>query len=328
MPSSPSDAPEPVGPRSAPTSIETELAGARRAVVERDQQLARRRLAEDGLRAAEAELATARAALADESADVARLESLSLARVWAGLRGNRDERLDAERAEQQAAEYVAATAQARVTSAARELSAVDHALHALGDVAARWVSALAAKEAWVHGSGGPAAARLAEVAERTGALRAEQVEIAQAQTAAEHAAGALGAAAGHLRSADGWSTYDTFFDGGMLASMVKHDKLDRAAGLLREADAALRHLTVELGDLGEQGVGGVAVDGFTRTLDVWFDNVFTDWSVRNRIAEAQDRVLAAGQAVDGVRARLAQREHAVDAELAELAGRREAALLG
>ncbi|MFE5294497.1 hypothetical protein ACFQ8T_20135 [Isoptericola sp. NPDC056618] len=217
-------------------AVEEELAAARAAVVGHAQQSARRQVAGRELAAAEDALADARASLADEAADVARLESLSLARVWAGLRGDRAQRLDAERAEQQAAEYVAATAQARRDAAEREVRAVD------------------------------------------AGLAAAEVE---------------------LRGADGWSTYDTFFDGGMLASMVKHDTMDRAAGLLREADGALRHLTVELGDLGEQGVGGVGVDGLTRTLDVWFDTIFTDWSVRNRIAEARDRVAAATRAVHG-----------------------------
>ncbi|MFD6135473.1 hypothetical protein [Isoptericola sp. NPDC060257] len=95
---------------------------------------------------------------------------------------------------------------------------------------------------------------------------------------------------------------------------------------MREADGALRHLTVELGDLGEQGVGGVGVDGLTRTLDVWFDTIFTDWSVRNRIAEARDRVAAATRAVHGVRQRLAERS-AAEAELAALAARRESLLV-
>ncbi|MFE7406314.1 hypothetical protein [Isoptericola sp. NPDC057559] len=308
--------------------VEEELAAARAAVVEHAQHTGRRERARQELAAADEALAAARASLADETEDVRRLESLSLSRVWAGLRGDRAQRLDAERAEQQAAEYVAATAQARHDAVARELAAVEAGLAALGDVEARWGAALAVKEQWVRGGGGAAAAELAAVAERTGAWRAEQREIAEARAASEDAARALAAAADELRGADAWSTYDTFFDGGAFASMAKHDRLDRAADLLRRADGALRRLTVELGDLGEQGIGGVGVDGFTRTLDIWFDNIFTDWSVRNRIAEARDRVGAAGRAVDAVRRRLAERAGTADAELAVLAARRETLLVG
>ncbi|WP_166850734.1 hypothetical protein [Isoptericola sp. BMS4] len=311
---------------SAGEAVEVELGAARAAVDERRRQVARRGRAAEELSAAEAARAETRSRLDDETADVERLEKLSLTRVWAGLRGDRDERLGAERAEQQAAEYRVAAAETRVAQARRELDAVDAGLVALGDAEERYRRALAAKERWVHDSGAPQATALADVAEQVGALRAEQVEIAEAQTAAEHAAGALAQASDVLRSADGWSTYDTFFGGDMLASMVKHDKLDRAAALLRAADGALAHLRVELGDLGETGVADVGVGGLTRTLDIWFDNMFTDWAVANRISEARQRVAGAGQAVDGVRARLADRERGVTGRLGELAARREALL--
>jgi hypothetical protein len=308
--------------------IETELREAQAAVVEHRHNVARRARAADLVNTARREVAVVRSRLTDEAADVARLESLSLVRVWASLRGDRDERLDRERAEQQAAQYAVATAEARLAAAGRDLADVDAALADLGDVDARLRRALEAKETWLRSAGGATAAQLAVVARETGRLWAERTEIAEARTAAARATEVLDAAAEHLRSANGWSTYDTFFDGGMIASMVKHDKLDRAAALMREADAALRHLSVELGDLGEQGVGELGIDGMTRTFDVWFDNIFTDLSVRNRIAEARDRVHVARTTVGGVAARLDGRLHDVEARLTELAAQRERVLLG
>ncbi len=309
-------------------AIETELRAAQTAAGEHRHGVARRARAADLVHTARREVALARSRLTDEAADVARLESLSLARVWASLRGDRDERLDRERAEQQAAEYAVATAQARLAAAEREVAAVDAALTVLGDVDTRLRRALETKEAWLRTAGGATAAELADVARETGSLLAERTDIAEARAAAAQATEALDAAAEHLRSANGWSTYDTFFDGGMIASMVKHDKLDHAAALMREADAALRHLSVELGDLGEQGVGELGIDGMTRTFDVWFDNFFTDLSVRNRIAEARDRVHVARTTVGGVAARLDGRRRDVEARLSELAARRERVLLG
>lgn len=310
------------------TAIEIELAAAQQAASEHSQQHARRRIAVEALGHARSALSAAREKVADESADVARLESLSPTRIWAGLRGNRSERLDVERAEQQAAEYAAASAHARTVAAERELAVIDAAIAALGDVEARRTRALEAKEAWVRSGGGAVAAELADVAQRIGAVRAELVEIDQAADAADGAVHALAAAADHLRSADSWATYDTFMGGGMIADMVKHDKMDRAAALIRAADAELAHLAVELGDLGERGVGGLGVDDLTRVFDVWFDNIFSDWSVKNRIAEARDRVDAAGRAVDGVRSRLAARRHDAEASASAMAARREELLLG
>jgi hypothetical protein len=311
------------GPLLDPTAIEAELAAAQQAVSEHAHQLTRRRLAAEALHAARTASEAAREKLADESADVARLESLSPTRIWAGLRGNRAERLDVERAEQQAAEYEAARAHAKVVTAERELAVVEAAIAALGDVEARRTRALQAKEAWVRSGGGPVAAELADIAQRRGAVRADLTEIDEAVVAADRAAGALSAAAEHLRSADNWATYDTFMGGGMIADMVKHDKMDRAAELIRIADAELAHLAVELGDLGERGVGGLGVDGLTRTFDMWFDNIFSDWSVKNRINEARERVHAAAHAVDGVRSRLAARRRDAEAAASAMAARRE-----
>lgn len=315
-------------PPSDPGAIEAELVAAQAAVSELRHLSARRERAALAVRTAQQHVADARKRLADESADVARLESLSLTRVWAGLRGDRTERLDRERAEQQAAEYAVATEESRLASAEREAAAVDAAVAALGDVDARLARALDAKEAWLRAGGGTRAAELADVARETGALRAERTEIGEARAAAAQAADALTAAADELRGAHGWSTYDTFFDGGMVASLVKHGKLDRAAELVRRADAALAHLGVELGDLGERGVEGIGVDGLTRTLDIWFDNIFTDLSVRERITTARDRVESARHAVGQVAARLDARAQEAEARLTELTARRRRVLLG
>jgi hypothetical protein len=309
------------------TAIETELATAQQAVSEHAHQQARRRLAVEALRSAQTVLSAAREKVAAESADVECLETLSPTRIWAGLRGNRAERLDVERAERQAAEWAAASAHAKAMAAERELAVIDAAIGALGDVEARRTRALEAKEAWVYGGGGATAAELADIAQRLGAVRAELTEIDEAATAAGHAADALSAAAEHLRSADGWATYDTFMGGGMIADMVKHDKMDRAADLIRAADAQLAHLAVELGDLGERGVGGLGVDELTRTFDLWFDNIFSDWTVKNRIAEARERVDAAERAVDGVRSRLAARRRDAEASASAMAMRREELLM-
>ena len=46
-----------------------------------------------------------------------------------------------------------------------------------------------------------------------------------------------------------------------------------------------RRLARELADVGVRStVERLQVDGLTRTFDVWFDNIFTDWSVKSRIS--------------------------------------------
>jgi hypothetical protein len=307
--------------------LEARLEAAQRDTALLDGHLARRDRAQSAVREVSGEVSAARARLADEAADVARLESWSLTRVWAGVRGDREEKLVVERGEQQAAEYAVAVAEAREKATRDELRVVEDAVASLGDVAGRRAQALADLEGWFRTAGGSVATELTGLADAVGRRRAELVEIAQAREAADAAGSALAAAAHELSGADGWSTYDTFFGGDMLSSMVKHDKLDRAAEQIRHADRALAHLTVELGDLGERGIGEVGVSGTSRTFDIWFDNIFTDLSVAQHIRESSDRVDRALAAVRQVAAGLDERRGFAEQDLRVLAARRESILV-
>lgn len=266
------------------------------------EQLARDRTTKEGLVAALAatreraeparqRVADARTRLADEHADVAALESLSMTRILAGLRGRRDAELDRERAEAAAAEYAVAEAEARLAAEEREIASLEARVADHGDLDARRTALLDQREQEVRADPAAAASeRLTALVGRVGELSARATQLAEADAAGRAAHQALQEAARHLGSAGSWATYDTFFGGGLLADIAKHDKLDRAGALMQRADAALRSLATELADVGIGPVEGVGITELTRTLDVWFDNIFSDWAVRDRIAQASDRV--------------------------------------
>ena len=300
---------------------------AEEAAVEHERLSARMAQAEQLLDTAARDETEARARLVDESADVARLESFSPTRIWAGLRGSREVDLDRERAEQQRAEYAAASAMSRTRAARAELDRLRVARHALGDPVVMRTRALAAKEEWLVRTGSLAGAALEGVASEVGHVRAEQREVDEALAAGAEARAALLEAAQLLISARGWSTYDTFFGGGVMGDMMKYDRMDKAQRLMGAADAALHRLSEELADVGMSPVGGLEVTQMARTFDVWFDNVFSDWQVRQRIEEAGERVQQAGGAVDRViaslqsrRAELRQRSESLTARREELLG--------
>lgn len=308
--------------------VQAELEAAQEAVFEHARLTGRLGTARSALAAAEVDLARATETLAGEAADVQRLEDFSPTLIWATMRGNRDERLTAERAEHRAAEYRVAAARAAVDSARREHTAVRADLERLGDVASRRAAALAAKEAWVVAAGADGAGELTRLAAQVGTTRGELTELREVVGAAEQAGQALTGALRHLDSASDWAAYDTFGGGGLLTDMIKREKMDQAVALMRYADESLRALSRELGDLGHSGVGGIEADGLVGTFDVWFDNMFSDWSVMNRIGEARDRVRRALGAVGHVHQDAAQRAAALEAQLRELDERRERLLTG
>jgi len=306
--------------------IAADLEHAARARQQHTDLTARLNGARGYLDSAEQRVAELRARLTAETEDVAKLESFSPTRIWAGLRGSREQDLDRERAELEAARYAVAEAEARRDAARRDADSLQAQLDELGDVDALQHRALAAKEEWAQAHDPALAAQLTEIARERGTLTARDLEAREAHAAGREALALLQQAGSLLGGAETWSTWDTFGGGGMLADMAKYNKMDQATAALRRADVALGRFSRELADVGMAGVGGVQVDGMTRTFDMFFDNIFTDMAVRSRIQDASRRTAAAAHTVGQTLARLEQQGRELTRQLADLDARREALL--
>jgi hypothetical protein len=296
------------------------------AVVRERELLGQRGAALAGRRAAlEVELAALHEQYAVEQRDVDRLEGLSLTRVLVALRGARQDTLARERAEADAARYRVAETLGRLDAVRGELGLVEQRLAATAGAPADYAAVLDEKERAVRAAGTGPARRLAELADERGRAEAESRELAQAQAAADQAAGALVAVRLELRGAAGWSTYDTFFGGGAFSSAVKHGRLDAAADKAARADRCLAVLREELADVGvtQPLSQGMRLSGLTRFADVWFDNVFTDLDVSDQIKTAQARVEWAELRVAAVLERLAARSETVAARRDDIARERD-----
>jgi hypothetical protein len=308
-------------PRAALAAAEQQLAEAERLDRLADAQASQ--VAE-----AERDVAEARRLLGQEAADVERLERASFARVWASLRGDMSARVDRERAEAEAARYRHDVASDRLRAAQDALRAT-HARRAdLGDAAARRERAQRDVQEWLLRHDGPEAATLSDVLRRYALLDSERVQVEEAAAAAVAALGPLKEALRLLEQAGGWAAYDTFFDSGILTDLAKRDRMEQASEQLRLADRALRHLSAELADIGRRASFDLALDDGLGTFDLWFDDIFSSWAVRNRIQDARARVAEALDAVGGIAHRLHQQARDVAAELVSAEARRAAILRG
>ncbi|MFX0538549.1 hypothetical protein ACQBAT_13285 [Ornithinimicrobium sp. Y1847] len=242
------------------------------------------------LREAHEEVDRLRAAWDKEARDVRRLEGASPTRAWAAMRGGLQDRLGRERAEEEAAAYGLRRAEEHLAQLEREDASLVASLRRLGDVEEGYEVVLAQVRRRAEE---PDAGVLRDRADEAGRQlenirwRRELDEALEAGHAAHHA---LEAAWEQLGKAQNWSTYDTFFDGGMLASMMKHDRLDTATELLDRAAEAMQRLSRELADVDLPGLGAPIVDQLSRGLDIWFDNFFTDVMVGQRIKVAREDV--------------------------------------
>lgn len=267
--------------------------------------------------------------LDQEERDVVRLEGRSLTRVIAALRGSRDDDLAREQAEAEAARYRLAETRALLDATQAEHDAAQRTARDLPEARALLDRVLQEKEVRLKDSPDPRGVRLLAIAEEVGRLRSDLAETREAFEASDHALRALDAVLDRLRSASGWSTYDTFLGGGMLGSAIKHRHLDDAAAASQQADRALLALRRELADVGHGApIGFAPVEGLTRFADLWLDNIFTDLSVQSRIRRSQTDMLGTRRQVEDLQRALLRRRDELLARDRALQSERHGLLTG
>ena len=303
--------------------IEQRLTAAAQAA--REYVLCRQQHGQQSVRekAAAADLEAARQEYAGEEKDVERLEHLSLTRVLASLHGSRDDALAREKAEAEAARYKIAQAQQRLDSARAELESLQKRLVQMAGVPEAYTDALAAKEQYLTHSADPRGAQLLALADERGRMVAELNELYRARDDACAAVHALGEVQDRLGTAANWSTFDTYFDHGMIANAIKHDRIDQAAQAADTADRRLAALRTDLAELGgyEPTAPRLEIGGGFKFADIFFNNIFTDLAVGRQIRDAQDNVDRSLQQVQALQSRLTdqigavtERLHAMDRE--------------
>lgn len=117
---------------------------------------------------------------------------------------------------------------------------------------------------------------------------ADTREVDEAIWAGERALDSLREAKAKLDSARNWGIYD-IIGGGMLSSMVKHSKMSSANEWVAQANRDLKRFAKELRDVDEDGLY-VQAGSLASTMDIFFDNVFSDFIVQNRINEARGEI--------------------------------------
>jgi hypothetical protein len=309
--------------------IEQRLVAAARAAREYDlcgQQHDQLRARE---RAAAADLDTVRQECAGEERDVERLEHVSLTRVLAALHGSREDALAREKAEADGARYRVAQAQQRLDAAHAELTRLEDRQAQLARAPQAYADALAAKEQYLTHSADPRGARLLALADERGRLTAELNELQRARDDAGAAVQALAEVQDRLGTAANWSTFDTYFDHGMVANAIKHDRIDQAAQAARAADQRLAALRTDLAELGgyEPTAPRLEVTAGFKFADIFFNNIFTDLAVGHQIRDAQDTVGRSVQQVRALQDRLRDQVSTVTGRLDAMAAKRQQLLI-
>jgi chromosome segregation ATPase len=307
--------------------IEHQLAEAARAAREYDLCQQQHAQLTEHVHAAAKDLSAAQNEYTGQEKDVERLEHLSLTRVLAALHGARQDALAREQAQADAAKYRVAQAVQRLEAAKAEVSALEERQVQLAGAPQAYADALAAKEQYLTKSADPRGPRLLALAAERGRLTAELTELQRAGRDAGAAIQALTEVQDRLGTAANWSTFDTYFDHGMVANAIKHNRIDEAAHAAQEADQRLSALRTDLSDLGgyDPTAPRLEISSGFRFADIFFNNIFTDLAVGSQIRDAQNNIDRSLQQVRTLQDRLtdqtdaaSQRLDAIDAERQQL----------
>ena len=264
------------------------------------------------------EIISLRVAFRKEQEDVQKLEGKSLANYFFQVVVKLDGKLDQERREAYAAKVKLDAAERELAGIEADISEIQTQLNEIRIAEAQYKEALDKKRAMLKASGTAAADHIIEIEQKIAALEAQKREIKEAISAGYSARGTADRILSELESADGWNTWDMFGGGGILTHMAKHDHLDSAQDLVSELQSKLRRFKTELADIQITANLQVNIDGFLRFADYFFDGLFVDWEVGDKISQSMNSVSSTKSQISRTLDKLNSMEQAADRGIASL----------
>ncbi|MEK4425223.1 hypothetical protein [Solibacillus sp. FSL K6-1523] len=148
------------------------------------------------------------------------------------------------------------------------------------------------REYWLMQHASHVAKELTKLIESELLLKQLLIEIHEANDAGKNALRALADAANSLKTASSYSTWDTFFGGGFIATALKHDKLDESNSAIHKAQISLQRFHNELLDVQQMkhDTLNIDTDGFVKFADYFFDDIFSAWSIHSKISTSMNQI--------------------------------------
>ena len=227
-----------------------------------------------------------------ESRDVERLSDKSFAGFLLKLVGKYEDRLDREQQEEISAKLNYDRMSVRLDSLTQEQEELSLRISALREDERVYRAELQKRrEELKTRLAEPDGIKLSGLEAERGGIVSLITEIKEAQSAASRAKATAIRAADALDSARRWATYDVIADGGILSHMAKYSHVDSAEREVSVLSSQLRSLKSELADVRGVAFAGISeISATQRAVDFWFDNIFTDLAVRDKITNNADDV--------------------------------------
>lgn len=227
-----------------------------------------------------------------EQDDVDRLNGRSLTAFFYRATGKMGEKLTKEEAEAYAAAVKYDAAKNELQAVNNDIEYCQRRLSELHDCEQQYEKVLKEKTEQIKQSGVPEAGRIMQIENEIAFLENQQKEIQEAINAGNQAFYIAQKILEDLDSAKNWSTFD-LMGGGLIADMAKYDKLNKVQDQIQDLQNALRGFRTELADVTERISGNlyVEIEDFLHFADYFFDGLFTDWMVYDKINDSRNRTM-------------------------------------
>lgn len=238
-----------------------------------------------------------------EQSDVDKLEGKSLSALYYSLIGKMDERLEIEKQEAYLARVKYETVVSELRAVEDDIDRYESEFRSIQWSKERYDDLLQEKAEVIKTRNHEEAETVLQLEEKLAEINNQKKELLEAISAGSSALSTIEKILSSLNSAEGWGTWD-LLGGGLISDLAKHSHLDNAQKDVNTLQVQLRRFKTELADVNIHGDMQMSIDGFLRFADYFFDGLFADWTVLNKIKQSKNQVVQTKQQVDNVISRL------------------------
>lgn len=224
-----------------------------------------------------------------EEMDVKKLEHLSIKGLILEVLGSKEERLNKEKREFMAAKLKYDECCNSIKLMEAEMKEYKTQLREVSNAEIDYEALIEKKEKLILESKDKYSNEILSLMEEAADLNSDITEIIEAINAGSTVLGSLESAKESLSEAEGWGTLD-IFGGGFISSSAKHSNIDEAVEYINAAMSNLNRFKRELKDVNLDINITIDIDSFDRFADLFFDNIFTDMSVQDKIESSLENV--------------------------------------
>lgn len=215
-----------------------------------------------------------------EQRDVDKLENGSLTSFFLQIIGNLDKNIEKEEVEALKAKEIYESTKHEIESTKKQILVMKDQVDKLYDLNKEYNILWIQKEEKLLKSNTFTKEQYKKYIDRIASLKSIDKELKEAINAGKILLKELYKAKEKFESAHSWGVFD-MFGGGLMSSMIKHDHINEANGIINNVKSLIKKFERELKDVDIEV--DVNITTFDKFGDIFFDNIFSDMMVQDKI---------------------------------------------